>query len=208
MLELLGLWASNSRRGNDLVTITQKTGMRFKYIASSITAGRIIGAFSLLLVNPLSVLFFVVYTLCCVSDLLDGYVARRTKTTSRFGEIFDSIADFIFVTILLFIFIPMLAWEQWILIWIGVIALIRFLSLSVGFTKYHTLAFLHTYANKATGIILVCFPVLCKLFGLTITVFMLCGIASLSAIEELIISFSSKKLDRNISGLFFINKAR
>jgi CDP-diacylglycerol--glycerol-3-phosphate 3-phosphatidyltransferase len=86
-------------------------------VASFITIGRIIGAFALLLTKPLSVLFFVVYALCCVSDILDGYVARKTKSASKSGEVLDSIADFIFIAIIFVIFIPLLAWDRWAVYW-------------------------------------------------------------------------------------------
>ena len=167
------------------------------------TIGRIIGAFLLLLTKPMSASFIVIYSLCCVSDILDGYVARKTKTTSKLGEIVDSIADFVLIAIMLAIFIPLLAWERWMLYWISIIALARFLSLAIGFVKYHALSFLHTYANKATGIALACFPIFYRVFGITATVFILCGIASLSALEELIITFYAKKLNRNTAGIFF-----
>jgi len=144
-----------------------------------------------------------VYVLCCISDVLDGYIARKTKTTSKVGEKLDSVADFILVAVMLIIFIPLLVWEQWMLYWICIIALARFLSLAIGFAKYHDLSYLHTYANKITGVALACFPILYQVFGLTITVFILCGIASLSAFEELIITIISKKLNRNINSLFF-----
>jgi CDP-diacylglycerol--glycerol-3-phosphate 3-phosphatidyltransferase len=42
-----------------------------------------------------------------------------------------------------------------------------------------------------------------QLFGITATAIILCGTASVSALEELIISVSSKELNRNIKGLFF-----
>jgi len=156
----------------------------------------------LLPTKPLSVLFFIVYALCCVSDILDGYVARKTKTTSRSGEVLDSIADFIFAAIVLVIFIPLFAWDRWVVYWIGTIALTRFLSLGIGFVRYRTVSFLHTYANKFTGIVLVCFPILYWVFGMAVTVFVLCGVASLSALEELAIIIRSKKLNRNIKSVF------
>ena len=87
--------------------------------------------------------------------------------------------------------------------WIGIIALVRFASLGVGFAKYHEFAFLHTYANKATGVVCACFPVLYQMFGLTVSALILCGVASLSALEELAITWCSKELDRNVKGLFF-----
>ena len=86
--------------------------VEIKYIATIITAGRILGALILLLTTPLSVLFFVIYTLCCTSDILDGYVARKTKTTGKLGEILDSVADFVLVSVMLIIFIPLLEWES------------------------------------------------------------------------------------------------
>ena len=171
-------------------------------VASLITTGRIIGAFALLLVKPLNVAFFIIFALCCVSDIFDGYIARKTKTTSRTGAILDSIADFIFVSVVLVVFIPLLAWENWMLYWIGAIAVTRFITLAIGYAKYGAFSFLHTYANKMTGIALALFPVPYHLFGLAITVFILCSVASLSAFEELIITILSKRLNRNITCIF------
>jgi CDP-diacylglycerol--glycerol-3-phosphate 3-phosphatidyltransferase len=155
-----------------------------------------------LLTRPLSVPFFVVYALCCVSDVIDGYVARKTKTTSRSGEVLDSIADFILISIMLIIIMPLFAWDKWAILWISMIALTCFLSLAIGFAKYRALSFLHTYANKITGIALVCFPILFWVFGMTVTVFFLCSLASFSALEVLIITIRSKKLNRNTKSLF------
>jgi len=46
----------------------------------------------------------VLYILACVSDWLDGYIARKTKTTSAFGRFLDPIADKLLIAILLLIF--------------------------------------------------------------------------------------------------------
>jgi len=163
---------------------------------------RIIGSLSLFFVRPLSVLFYVIYILCGLSDILDGFVARKTNTVTKAGAALDSIADVIFVAIVLFIFIPILSFELWLLRWILLIAFIRLLSLIIGFIKYRAFAYLHTYANKATGVALFCFPILYHLTDLTITGLVLCSIASLSALEELIISINQKELNRNICGIF------
>ncbi|MDR0287020.1 MAG: CDP-alcohol phosphatidyltransferase family protein [Clostridiales bacterium] len=180
--------------------------VKIKYIANCITIIRIAGAVVLLLMTPLSIPFFIVYFICCISDILDGNIARRTKTTSKLGEILDSIADFTLITVMLVIFIPLLEWKGWMLYWIGAIALVRFISLGVGFVKYRTIAFLHTYSNKITGIACACFPILLRLFGITATVFILCGMATLSGVEELLISVTSKKLDRNIINIISLFK--
>ena len=173
-----------------------------KHTASFITASRIVGALILLLTEPLSTLFFVVYIYCCISDVFDGYIARKTNTASKFGEILDSTADFVLIAVMLIIFIPLLAWEQWMLYWIGAIALTRFTSLVVVFAKYRAFAFLHTYGNKATGIACACFPVFYKLLGLNVTAFIVCAVASLSAFEELLINIGAKELNRNRKSVF------
>ena len=173
-----------------------------KHIASFITASRIVGAFILLFVEPLSTLFFAVYIFCCISDVIDGYVARKTHTASKFGEILDSIADFMLIAVMLVVFIPLLTWEQWMLCWIGAIAAMRFTSLAVGFAKFRTFAFLHTFGNKATGIACACFPIFYQLSGLRVTALIVCVVASFSAFEELLINIGAKKLNRNQKSIF------
>jgi CDP-diacylglycerol--glycerol-3-phosphate 3-phosphatidyltransferase len=172
-----------------------------KYAASLITIGRIFGSFLLLFIKPFSVLFFIIYTLCGISDILDGYVARRTKTESKFGELLDSIADLIMTAVILVIFIPLLDLKYWMLFWIISIALIRFISIIAGYIKFHAIAFIHTYANKITGITFFCFPFIYLMFDLTVTVFIICCLASFSAVEELAINLYSKNLNRNTASI-------
>jgi len=57
----------------------------FKYAASLITTGRLIGVFVLLLTTPLSVLFFIVYALCCASDILNYCVEAKVSGIINFG---------------------------------------------------------------------------------------------------------------------------
>jgi CDP-diacylglycerol--glycerol-3-phosphate 3-phosphatidyltransferase len=161
----------------------------------------------MLIIKPLSNIFFVIYIVCGISDVLDGYIARKTKTTSQFGAILDSIADIIFIGINLIIFIPLFRLSWWMIFWIGGIALVRLISLAIGFVKYNTVALLHTYANKATGFLLFCTPILYDKFSLGVTVCMVCSLASVSAIEELAINIVSKRLDRDIPCIIEIIKS-
>lgn len=169
-----------------------------KNIPNLITMIRIICSFILLFIQPLSIIFFAIYIVCGVSDAFDGYIARKTKTASQFGAILDSISDAVFIGIILIIFIPLLHLSWWMLFWIGGIALVRLISLATGYLKYNTIAFLHTYANKATGFILFGSPILYDKVGMVITVYIVCGFASISAIEELVINMISKRLDRDV----------
>ena len=116
-----------------------------------LTIFRIACAAFLPLAGPLSPAFFALYALCGVSDMLDGYIARKYQCASPLGAALDSIADFVFLAAALLSLIPALPWAGWMLWWAGAIALMRFASLSVGWLKFRTPAFLHTHANKAAG---------------------------------------------------------
>ena len=173
-----------------------------KNISNLITITRILGTGVLLFIKPFSALFFIIYILCGISDVLDGMIARKMNLVSKKGQILDSIADFLMVILLLFVFVLNLSLPLWGIYWVVIIAVIRLTSLGVGFMRYRQLAFLHTYANKLTGVALFCFPFLYVVLGLNTTIILLCFIASISAIEELIINAVSKKLWRDIKSVF------
>lgn len=171
-----------------------------KVLVNLITLGRIAGAVYLLFLEPLTVSFFLLYALCGVTDMLDGFIARKTGNATVTGAMLDSMADLIFFAAVLVIFIPILPWKLWIAVWICLIAACRFTGLYIGFMKFHKAAFLHTVGNKVTGAFLFAFPILYLLWGMEVTAAVLCGIASLSAAEELLIAVKSNYLDRDIAG--------
>lgn len=173
-----------------------------KNLANLITISRIVGSFILLFLKPLSSIFLAVYLYCGFSDMIDGYVARLTESSSKFGALLDSISDFIFITVMVPICITAFSWRWWMIGWVCIIAIIRFLSLGLGLMKYHSLAFLHTHLNKATGFLMFCFPFYYDLLGFTVTAVILCCIGSISSIEELMITIKSKELYRDIRGYF------
>lgn len=176
--------------------------MKMKYIPNFITGIRILGTFFLLLTEPFSKSFCIIYVVCGMSDVFDGYIARKIKATSKTGQAIDSRADIIFIVVVLLLMIPIIKVPFWALCWIVAIAIIRIISLLVGFIKYNSFSSLHTYANKVTGVILFCFPIIHMSFGLLITICSICSIASISAIEELIINITSKELNRDVKYLF------
>lgn len=173
-----------------------------KNIPNLITISRILGTAVLLVLTPFSGQFFIVYFLCGLSDVLDGIIARKMNMVSKKGQILDSIADVFMAAALLFLFVPRFQLPLWGIYWIIIIAVIRLASLAIGFIRYRQPAFLHTYANKATGIALFCFPFLYIGLGLYTTTIFVCFIASVSAVEELIINAVSKKLWRDIKSIF------
>ena len=168
-----------------------------KQIPNLLTALRIVCAVLLLFVHPLSPLFFTLYLFAGLSDLLDGYLARRLGASGELGARLDSAADFLLCAVLLVVLIPLIAWPLWAIVWIAAIALIRLIALAVCYFRFRKLAFLHTYANKATGLLLFLSPVLFWLLGFNVSCYLLCGLATFSALEELLIEIFSHQLDPN-----------
>lgn len=173
-----------------------------KNIPNALSVMRIMLSFLLLLTKPFSTGFFILYLVCGFSDGLDGFLARKFQLTSELGEVLDSVGDFFMILVLMYMLYPYIHVENQIIYWILIIMGIRISALLVAFVKYHTLAFLHTYANKATGFLLFCFPIFYIMLGLELTAVGLCLIATLSAAEELLIQLKSKELNRNVISIF------
>ena len=163
-------------------------------MANLISVTRMVLSLALAGVQPLSQGFFVLYLICVVSDLLDGYVARTTHTTSKLGEKLDSAADLTLFAVLLLILYPVLRPPGYILVWLLAIGSIRVISLLVVFIKFKTFAILHTYGNKITGLALAAFPLSLVAGPPEELLVLLCGIASASALEELWIHLSANEL--------------
>lgn len=51
-------------------------------------------------------LFFVLYILCGISDVLDGLIARALHTESEIGATLDSVADLIFAIMYIIKILP------------------------------------------------------------------------------------------------------
>lgn len=175
-----------------------------KKVPNLVTIIRIILSVILLFTKPFSTLFFLLYVTGGVSDILDGYIARKYKLTSEYGALLDSIGDFIFILVLLYLLYPYVRLSQLLTIWIVVICIIRFGSIFVALLRFHTVAFLHTYLNKAMGLLLFCFPIFFVCFGIQLTSIILCSVATLSAVEELVIHIKAKELNRNIISIFHL----
>lgn len=127
-------------------------------MANIITCVRIACSIPLLFFSVPSVWFYVFYIIGGLSDILDGIVARKTKTESMFGARLDSIADLIFVSVCFIKLLPMLNLPVWLWVWCGIIALIRIFNIICGYCYQKKLVMLHTIANKAVGVMLFILP--------------------------------------------------
>ena len=173
-----------------------------KNAANFITLSRIFLSLVLLSVKPLGAAFIAIYLLCGASDIADGYIARRTGTVTGLGARLDSAADLVMTAALFYILFPVLRPGVPVILWVAAIALVRAASFAVVIFRYKTFAFLHTRANKLTGFALLVFPLSLALFQPDIPIFIVCLLASVSSVEELLIHLSSRELSPDRKSIF------
>lgn len=166
-------------------------------MANVITLMRIGLAISLLFIRKYSPLFLILYSICGFTDILDGYIARKTRTESKFGAKLDTIADLLFFIVMFIIMFDILLKDIIFIVFIIIILLIRMISIIIVLKKYNEFAILHTYTNKITGLLLFFIPYFIYLNNANIIVYIIGVIALISSIEELTINIKSKQLDLN-----------
>lgn len=174
-----------------------------KHIPDILTASRMVFSISLLLLLNSRTAFFVIFILCGITDVLDGYIARRLDTASAFGARLDSAADLVFYIIILICLFIWAGDSLFILLpYILAIVFIRIINICVCAIKFRSFAILHTWANKATGILVFISIGVYILFNAVIAFIPVCIIAALSAFEECAILIKSDKLDPDRKSIF------
>ena len=153
-------------------------------MANTITFFRIAASIVLLFCLVFSPAFYVFYIVAGVSDMLDGFVARKTNTASRFGARLDTIADFVLVVVCLIKLLPILSIPAWPYIWIGIIALIKVVNIVSVFTVQKRLVAVHSIMNKTTGALLFLLPLTIPVVPLKYSAIVVCAVATFAAIQE------------------------
>ena len=104
--------------------------------------------------DAMTVPFWVLYMIAGMTDMLDGFLARRWGVESKFGARLDSLADLVFVLAVGYKLFPWLKLPTALWMMIGFIALVKVSNALSSYVVKHKIAFLHTKANKLTGFLL------------------------------------------------------
>ena len=157
--------------------------------ADTITSLRIAATLFLLFLTLGSGWFFAAYTIAGLTDVIDGWVARKTGTASEFGARLDSIADLLFYSALLFRLFPVLWRMLPAAIWYAVAAVlvVRLVSYAVAAVKYRRFASLHTWLNKLTGCSVFLLPYVLSVPAGAAYSWVVCALAFAASAEELAI---------------------
>lgn len=177
---------------------------KIKNIPNLITALRIIGTICLFFVDPFSSTFFIIYSISGATDVLDGFVARLTKSTSEFGAKLDSAADLLFYGVMLIRVFPKLLKVVPGPIWVVVCIIvgIRLSAYVTALIKYRCFASLHTYLNKLTGFAVFCAPYVYLTEYMLVYCIVVCVIAFTSTVEELCTHLTRDTYRSNLKSFF------
>lgn len=162
--------------------------------------------------------FVVFYLLCALTDVLDGFLARRLHAESEAGARLDSAADIVFYATLVALLAvkalaAVVAWLPAIL----AIATIRVATLAVSRVRFGRAGSVHTYGNKLAGFCVYLLPLFisgtvlppASPAGSTVgfvAVACAVGVAFLSAAEELVIVSVAGEFDPDRKSLFPIGQ--
>jgi CDP-diacylglycerol--glycerol-3-phosphate 3-phosphatidyltransferase len=166
-----------------LEQIPTKT-MSKKSIANSITIFRIVCSIALLFCPVFSLAFYAFYITAGLSDMVDGWVARRTHTESELGAKLDTIADVVFVVVCLVKLLPVLDLSVWLYVWIGVVAIIKVVNIVSGFVVRKQFVTVHSTMNKVSGLLLFVLPLTFSFIDLKYSAIVVCVVTTFAAIQE------------------------
>ncbi len=171
-------------------------------VPNILTLLRIVGSLCLIFISYDTAAFFIIYSLSGISDALDGFIARRTGQITALGSKLDSIADLLLYSVMGIKILPLLLklLPAWLWVMTLIVIFIRILAYVAAAVRFKRFASIHTYLNKATGLMLFVMPYMLKtsidLAFCTVS----CFVALASSAEELLIHiFSRSYSDRNKS---------
>lgn len=153
-------------------------------MANIISFGRVALSLLLLLLKPFSSEFVLVYLLGGLTDILDGYVARKTASVSEFGAHLDTAADICFFVSASVKLFPKLNIPDWLWIWIGAIATVKLINIVAGLMLNRKLTSVHSVENKITGILLFVFPFTVPYVRIDMGTAVICAAATYAALRE------------------------
>jgi CDP-diacylglycerol--glycerol-3-phosphate 3-phosphatidyltransferase len=153
-----------------------------RHLPNVISALRIAGSAGLLFCDVTGWLFWVLYAICGISDMVDGFLARKLHAETKTGAILDSVADIVLVACCAIRLLPVLVIPTWLWIWAGVIVFNKIVNQISALIVHKRLCFPHTSANKLTGLLL--FLAVPAMFWSLIPIALVAAVATFAAVQE------------------------
>lgn len=173
----------------------EKSNQFVKILPNIITTIRLVGAFVLIFLPTLSISFIIVYTLCGLTDAVDGFIARKYDAQSKVGAILDSVADLVFYGVMIakIFSILLLTLPVWLWCVIWTIVALRVFCYAFVAIKFRKFASIHTILNKLSSVAMFFVPYSALWKFLYPYATAVAGITLLAVIEEIIIHATSSE---------------
>lgn len=179
-----------------------------KHIANVVSFSRVIGAVILFCQKEFSALFLVVYTLCGVTDLIDGPIARKTNSTSTIGATLDTVGDVATYLALTKILTTKKMVPLWIFIWILSAGIMFGVAAVISKVRFKKLYLPHTYLGKLFGGAVFVLPIMIQFMPKEIWMSAICTIATIHVFELIFIQSKNSTPDDFVATVFHINRGK
>ncbi|MBW2963358.1 CDP-alcohol phosphatidyltransferase family protein [Candidatus Woesearchaeota archaeon] len=182
--------------------------MRLKQLPNLLTAVRFfsIPILWFLALYQQKTIFTILFIITALTDIFDGFAARKLKAISKFGAKFDTVSDDLMTLSAVFwiyFLIPEILTQNII----PLLILLAFFVIDylVRIIKHKTIELpFHTVLDKIGALTGFLFLSHALIFGYSqIFLYVLVIIGSLMAIEETLLCLTRKKIDENTKSIFF-----
>jgi len=192
-----------------------------RQVPNAISIFRLVICFSLLFITQIGdrltmrVTFTAVYLVVGLTDVLDGWIARRYHLESDFGAKIDNIADtcVFCVGFVSLVWLLRLRFEPSFLICfipLGIAVVLKVFSFALTKVRFGEWNSMHTYLNKALGTVMFLAVPACMWIGnLNLWVAVaLAGFGALTVAEDTYILLTSETYNVNHRGILFEKRAK
>lgn len=180
-----------------------------KNLPNVLTIARILLSLCLFPLAGRRAAFLIVYGVCGLTDWLDGLLARRLQAQSALGARLDSMADLVWFSAAALALVRWLPIKPiWAVAAVVLVALIRAAALAVGWARFGRPVFLHTWANKAAGLLFFLCPPEAALWGTACCLVILFPVALAASAEELALLATVPQPDLDIKGWLWREKTK
>ncbi len=147
----------------------------------------------------------VILLIAAMTDVLDGYAARRLQQETRFGAAFDSLADYaVGITILLWFPVLFPGVLRAFLLPVLIILLLLAAVWVTSFLRFKAFPAYHLWSGKAVMVLFYVFIVHALLFGYAqVLLYAVLVAAIVTATEQLLLVCTSDHIDQQRRSYFF-----
>ena len=152
--------------------------------------------------------FMIIFCVAMLTDLLDGFLARKLNVCSNFGAFLDSIADFILDPCIVKLIFTTGVMKKSFTVWLCVAIGIGTLSPFINYLKHKKVFFIHSILCKLCMWLLFCIPFAITMGIIEPYLILTLSFISLSMLELLVMSLLLDIPDPNAKSIYSIIKGK